>query len=417
MRNKSLLIVITTLCILTALLVIPAMAQDDWSVYLFNGNTGELIQVKADGTQSVSALGLEAGTYIGSSDMSFTKDGSRLAFCALTSPTVTDPNSTAQPTAKFYLRDLAAQNYLLTLDMGNAIGCRTGEDAFNADATQVAVSKINYYPGDPAADTSKPAWEILILDIAGGMTVKELNVNSPSVAAFESLVKGSILPYVQYFANNQVIFAEVPYGIGGGAEWNAYLWDLTTDTVEPIERWGNLGLDTLDTSGEVIWTAKDESRAAAQPGGPVPDHNVVKLADKSGEERIIYYSPDWVVLNAKFINNGQQIAIQLLSAFDENNPDIIQSIKWVALDRAGNTVDLLSSSGNLQLEAAPNGYIVLDQQLSDANNGESQFHLSYVSNGQSNELWASQTGFEYWELPWVTPMVAASDLQPFPAIA
>lgn len=416
MRNKS-LIVITTLCLLTALLVTPALAQEDWSVYLFNGNTGELVQVNADGTQAVSALGLEAGTYVGSYDMSFTKDGSHLAFCALTSPTAVDPNSTAQPTAKFYLRDLAAQNYLLTLDMGNAIGCRTGEDAFNADATQVAVSKINYYPGDPAADTSKPAWEMLILDIAGGMTVKELNAASPSVATFEGLSKGGILPYVQYFANNQVIFAEVPYGTGGGVEYIAYLWDLTADTVEPIQRWGNLGLDTLDTTGELIWTAKDENRAAAMPGGPVPDNNVVKLADKTGAEHTIFYSPDWVVLNARFINSGQQIAIQLLSAFDENNPDIIQSIKWVALDRAGNTVDLLSSSGNLQLEAAPNGFVTLDQRLSAVNNGESQFFLSYSTNGQSNQFWSSQTGFEYWELPWVTPMTPAVDLQPFPAVA
>jgi len=37
------------------------------------------------------------------------------------------------------------------------------------------------------------------------------------VATYEGLTKGAILPYVQYFVGNQVIFAEVPYGIGGGA--------------------------------------------------------------------------------------------------------------------------------------------------------------------------------------------------------
>jgi hypothetical protein len=167
----------------------------------------------------------------------------------------------------------------------------------------------------------------------------------------------------------------------------------------------------------VIWTAKDESRAAAQPGGPVPDHNVVKLADKTGEERIIYYSPDWVVLNARFINNGQQIAIQLLSSFVGEGVEYVQTIKWVALDRSGNTVDLVSSIGNVQLEAAPNGYLTLDQRVADPSNGHTQFYLTQNINGQSNELWVSQTGLEYWELPWVTPMVASGDLQPFPAIA
>ncbi|MBZ0285994.1 MAG: hypothetical protein K8I30_00160, partial [Anaerolineae bacterium] len=87
----------------------------------------------------------------------------------------------------------------------------------------MAVSRINYYPGDVNADASKPVWQILVLDIAGGMTVRELNTNSPAVATYEGLTKGGIIPYVQYFAGNQLIFAEVPYGVGGGAEWVAYV--------------------------------------------------------------------------------------------------------------------------------------------------------------------------------------------------
>src|SRR5690242_14713267 len=158
----------------------PAMAQDTWGVYLFNSNSGELVRLNGDGTQAVSGLGLEQGAYVGSYDMAFTRDGSRLAFCATTYPQTTDATTPVLPTARFYLRDMAAQNYLLNLDLGNAVGCRTGRAAFNADETQVAVSRINYWPGDPAADTSKPVWQMLVLDIAGGMTVKELNTNSPA---------------------------------------------------------------------------------------------------------------------------------------------------------------------------------------------------------------------------------------------
>jgi hypothetical protein len=419
MQKKSLALMILGLLILASMSLTPAMAQDSWGVYLFNGNSGELVRVNGDGTQAVSGLGLEQGAYVSSSDMAFTRDGSRLAFCATTYPQAADANSTAQPTAKFYLRDIAAQNYILNLDLGNAIGCRTGQAAFNTDETQVAVSRINYYPGDPAADVSKPVWQILVLDIAGGMTVKELNASSPAVATYEGLTKGGILPYVAYFAGNQLIFSEVPYGIGGGAEWNAYVWDLNADTVEMIPRWGNFGLDTLPETGEIVWTAKDENLPAGIPGGPVPANNIVKIADKIGAERTIFTSPDWVVLGAKFINGGQQVAIQLLSSFDQNNPDQMQTIKWVALDRAGNVTDLLSSiGGSPVVAAAPDGYVALDQQQTfDANGtGQSQFKLTYNAAGQSQELWASSQGFDYWELAWSPPLVASGDLGPFPAI-
>ena len=88
MHRKSLMIVITVLCLLAPMTLTSVMAEEDWSAYVFNGNTGELVQVKADGTQAVSALGLDVGTFVSSYDMTFTQDGSRLAFCALTSPAV-----------------------------------------------------------------------------------------------------------------------------------------------------------------------------------------------------------------------------------------------------------------------------------------------------------------------------------------
>jgi hypothetical protein len=413
MRKFSLALMMLALC---AVLVMPAMAQDAWAVYLFNGNTGELVRVNPDGTQAVSGLGLEQGAFVGSSDMSFSKDGNRLAFCAVTYPQTSDNTAPIQPTAKFYLRDIAAQNYLLSLDFGIAIGCRTGQFAFNEDETQVAVGRINYYPGDPAADTTKPVWQITVLDIAGGITTKELNSTSPSVSTYETLSKGGILPYIQYFANNQIIFAEVPYGIGGGAEWNAYIWDLTTDAVTQTERWGNFSMDVLQETGEIVWTAKDEARPAGSPGGPVPDNNIVKIADKTGEERVIFHSPDWVLLDAKFINGGQQVAIQMLSSFNPDVPDQPQTIKWIALDRAGLVSDLVSSNGNPTVAAAPGGYITLDQQLVDTANGQSQFTLTANTNGTSTPLWTSAVGFDYWELAWVTPAVAAPNLAPFPSI-
>jgi hypothetical protein len=416
MQKKYLIL---TIFAVLALTVVPALAQDtNWAAYLYNGNNGELVRVNPDGSQAVSALGLAPGTFIGSQDMTFTKDGGRVAFCAVTYPQAVDANSTEQPYATFYLRDIAAQNYLLTLEMGNAIGCRTGQNAFNEAEDQIAVSKINYYPGDPAADTTQPAWQILVLDVAGGMTINELNPSSLSAAPYEGLTKGGILPFVQQFTGDQMIFAEVPYGVGGGAEWNAYVWGIDADTLQLVPRWGIFSRDILASTGEMVWTTKDEALPAGTPAGPVPDNNVVKIADNSGEERTIFHSPDWVVLNAKFIDGGEQVAIQLLSSFDPNAADpgaINQTIKWIALDRAGNVTDLLSSNGNPSVLAAPDGYVALNQQITDPNNGTSQYNLTYNGGGESQELWASQDPMAYWELAWATPITPTTDLQPFPA--
>lgn len=408
------------LLLLSVLLVVavPALAQSDWFVYLYNGNTKELVRINPDGAQTPYSLGLDATTFVSSFDMTFTADGSRVAYCAVTYPAVAASETPTSPFAKLYLRDIAAGTNQIDLAMGNAIGCRTGRDAFSPDGAQLAVSKINYYPGAPDADLSQPVWTLQILNSADGSVLRELTSASQSVQAFESLAKGGVLPYVQYFENNQIIFAEVPYGIGGGAEWNSYLWDLNTDSLQTIDRWGNFSLDTL-TSGELIWVTADPNLPAGQPGGPVPANNIVKVADKSGAEFTIYHSPDWVILDAKFIDNGARAAIQLLSPFDPNAPDQFQSLRWIALDRAGASADLVSSNGNPTVLGAPNGFVLLNQEITDPASGASNFALSYNSNGATTNLWSATVdpSVGFWELAWVTPPTAAEGLPPFTAVS
>src|SRR5690349_5523482 len=110
MQKKSLALIILGLLVFASMALTPALAQDAWSVYLFNGHSGELVRVNGDGTQAVSGLGLDQNAYVSSFDMAFTRDGARLAFCATTYPQAADGSASAQPTAKFYLRDIAAQN-------------------------------------------------------------------------------------------------------------------------------------------------------------------------------------------------------------------------------------------------------------------------------------------------------------------
>ena len=120
------------------------------------------------------------------------------------------------------------------------------------------------------------------------------------------------MPQVRYFANGQIVFAGVQWGTEGSPSNPAYLWQFGGDSLQPIDRWWRWGLDSLPATGELVWVELDQSLPAADPGGPMPQGNVVKLADKSGDERVIYTDSSWVIMAAQFIDNGRELAISEL---------------------------------------------------------------------------------------------------------
>lgn len=410
MHRKFLFLIVLALLAVT---LVPALAQANSLAYVYNGETKTLIRINTDGTSADYNLGLSADTFVSPFDMAFTADGSRVALCAVTYPAGMGETA-VQPTAQFILRDIAAGTNLIQQDLGAAIGCRTGQHAFNADESLVALSRINYYPGDPNADLSQPSWQITLIETATGNAAAELNNLSPAVVEY-TLASEGIIPYIQRVDGSSVIFAEVPYGVGGGAEWAAYEWQRDAGTVTPVTTWGNLDLDLLPTTNETVWTGIDDSRPAATPNGPIPPNNVVRLLDNnSGQQSVIFHTPDWQVFDATFIEGGQRIAVMLYTFDPQTN---LPAVRWIALDRAGVQTTLIESAGNAQIEAAPAGFVTLAQEGQLDGVTIPQFKLSYTTGGQTTELWASDTSqMAYWELAWVAPDTAAAGLPPFPVI-
>ncbi|MBI5668171.1 MAG: hypothetical protein HZC41_09205 [Chloroflexi bacterium] len=393
---------------LVLLAVFPAFGQAAaWSVYLYNGMTKELLRVNEDGSTESFNLGLAENEYIGSFDMAFSSDGGRVAFCI----PVFDGQSN-QGRATLVVRDITAETDIVRQDLGEAIGCRVGREGYNDDASRLAVSLANPFP----PDTGKPLWRILLLDAATGTTVDELNPTYPALAEYPLLTQGPVLPFVQRFTADDLIFAEVPYGIGGGAEWQAYRWSFDSGAVEPVEGWGNIGLAWLPTTGEIAYVAADDALPAAQPVGPFPPFNVVRLHDADGGPRTIYHNGDESPAGTVFINDGRELAILLMEGYDAAQPDQATLQRWVALNRDGSRRDLTENSIYVQLMGAPGGYVTLTQQLNDQTMGTQQFTLGYGAEGNTRELWTSPQGTDQsWELAWVTPGTPAADLPPFPS--
>lgn len=418
MFRKSLTLTVLGMLVLSSLLVMPIFAQENWLVYFFNNKyeSKELIRVKADGSQETYPLGAGQLAYINSDAMAFTSDGKYVAFCAFELDTLPVPTKT---TTTVYVRDIAAQSNLLALPSTH---CEMGHSAWSTDSQLLAISQLNDYPGDGEVnlDTTQPTWQLQILDARSGEVKYELNQQSPIIAAYDTLAKNSVIARVRQFDNHHLIFAALAYSnpVPSTLHWEGYQWNLDTNTVTAMLMWANEGVDVLPATGETVYAAKDPDRAGAisliatLPN--LPDNNVIKIINASGEERTIFHTTDWIVKDVKFIDDGTRVMIQLGAPLDPNT--IAQPDKWIALDRAGHTEDL-DSSYQVAV-AAPGGYLSLYNAYDPQVTGSFVTTTwTYHHDGQSNDLFRSGVGAaESLTLAWVTPSVASDQLPPFPAI-
>ncbi len=398
------LITLAAVALLALAVRLPAAAQDStWSLYLLNSSTNQLIRVYLDGRQENVDLGLPAGTYLGADSVDFTNGGSRAAYCVVV-------NQADGTYATLNVKDLSGASAPISMALGKTDGCWVN---FSEDGGQVAAGVVRHYAGDPNADTNVPAWELLVFDAASGQQVAEMNGDKAASAGFDT--SRTIMPEVRYFANGQVIFAALAWGTEGFPSSPAYFWQVSGDSVQAIDRWWRWGLDSLPTTGELVWVELDQSAAAAEPGGPMPQGNVVKLADKTGDEHTIYADSSWVIMGAKFIDNGRELAINELQGFDQSGGMGNQATRWIALDRSGSTSNLATSIGYSQLAPAPDGYVYL---WASDNSASPLLTLEYRSGRETVQLWQQQANNGItWSILWSAPTGTADSLGSFPTVS
>jgi hypothetical protein len=413
-RTPSLAIWFGLLMLIAGVLPASAQAAAPTFVYLYDNGAKELLRIYSDGKQEHFPLGLDPSVSLSSFNMAFTPDGSKVAFCV-----VSYTQGTTQGSATLYLRDIVGQTNSLQRPLGSAVACQTWRQGYNAQAAQIAVSLINYTPGDPSADTSKPIWQLLVIDAVGNQ-LHELNAQTAVFSAQGITNQQPLLTIVRYFANNQIIFTPVPFATDAGLAAPSYLWQLDANSIQSIANWDKNALDSLSATGELAWIDQNPNLPAGEPAGPLPRNNVVMLADKTGQARLIYLSPDWLLGNLRFIDNGQRLALQLLSPYDPNQPASPQSVRWVALDRSGKLSDLTTSMlGNVDVMGVPNGFVALAQAIPNGDYSQIEYHLVYSVNGQVQEVWNARPGSsaQTWELAWAAPAPTAVNLPPFPTLA
>ncbi|MCL4248046.1 MAG: hypothetical protein KJ065_07845 [Anaerolineae bacterium] len=409
------LIMVLGLLMLMFGVTLMAGAQDEAAVsaYLFNSANPQLVRVNADGTQVTYDLGLPAGVFLSPFDMAFTRDGSRVAYCMQLPPN--DANG-GQPLSQVVIRDLQTAVDLHVIDLGPVMGCRLS--MFSADDTQLAAGVINYFPGAPDVPADAPVWQVFAIDAASGQMINGIGSNSSPLFQTEPITRGGFLPDARYFDNNQIVFSLLPYGTEGLPEYPSYVWNLADGSISEIEHWGKSSVDSLPT-GELIWVDYDSSLPAGQPGGPMPTFNIVRLADKTGQARTIFSSPDWIPFRAMFVNDGREILIQLLQPFDPSNEMMQQGTRFVALERSGNVRELDAYISFAEPAPAPGGYFLLWSE-DTGGTAPPPIHFDYHSADERREIWSitSDNIGVSWSIVWTPPATATvgDALQPFPAV-
>lgn len=394
--------------VLTLVIVLAAgslSAQtSDWSAYLYNSVMRQLLRVDLNGTQTPINLNLSEGSYLGEYETAFTSDGNYMAYCTIDYTAVT-AGSTLTPTL-LTVYDLTTGTVLYQQDLGPSIGCWIN---YSGDNSMLAVGMVNFFPGDPSADTSRPIWELRIVDADSGIemaSMSPLNAEATDLGLYNDF---SIMPDVRYFDNNQLIFTGILWGTEGAPVEPAFLWDLNSSDLQAFDDWWHWGLAI--NGREVVWLESDSTLPIGNPGGPVPASNVVRSRDTAGEVVTIYHSPDWILLDTEFIDNGRRLAMSLLEPFDPNSTEGSE-VRWVALDRAGNVSDLASTTGFSQIGNAPEGYVYLS---ANSPNVGATMTLDYHTGDQTRTLFtgASDDSGGAWTMIWTTPVQPADDLPPF----
>jgi hypothetical protein len=403
-KRLSVLVLLVTLC--AALLPShPVQAGGDWYAYVYNSETFELVRVHLSGQQDTVDLGIPAGYR--PMQLAFSAYGEKVAYCAISDSDMQNNLQRQHLIVRSIMFDGTAEvdTTLWDFDLGYVAGCVA---TFSDDANQLAISIVNYYMGDPAADMTQPSWKLSVYDLATGTVAAEIDANTnPNLVTDPMFAGGAVMPEVRSFISGLLIFGYVPWGIGGAIEVPAFAWTLSDNSIAPVDVWGKMGVRSYPGVPEMVYAEWDQNLPAGEAYGPMPTNNVVRVVGQDGTLNTIFYDPTWLIVDMQYINDGQQLAI-MLTAQDTTSADMVVNNRWIALDRTGQTTDLVQTTDWVTLRDAPVGYVLFTPTLTDPNDFASRiFTFAYYSGGVETPLWTSPLPGQYWDLVWAMQLPAA----------
>ncbi len=282
--------VMLLLIISASVLVMPARAAGSpWTAWLYENDTGRLTQVNDSGTTLLQIqLQADAGSRY-SQNVAISQDGALIAYAASNDSATVVSVYNLNSNTVVYTYTLPGTNTTTSLD-------------FSANAFNFSEGSATFAFGYA---TTNVGWQIAVVDLKNfsAVTLKEGN---PAVVGFPPS-NGYFLPDVMSNRNQNIAFIMIPLGTDGRPRYDGYIWNITTNSVNPTDLYLTPDNDTLPQTGEMITTLSDErfpNSSDATTGFPV-NNTLHVFQPESGERSVVtaftgmYY--------ARFIQGGERV--------------------------------------------------------------------------------------------------------------
>lgn len=377
-----------------------AQAGGSWSAWIYHEESGRLVHVFPDGLPPQSMdFPLPPGTSQPPATITFSRDGAYLAACLI--------DDAGNYSVRVY--DVYNRTYIAAwLASGPLMACSLDRYSFNPDGSQLAFGVLNHWPGD---SDPRPAWEVYVLEMHTSAIRHHLTADSPAVTAFGERYQGTLPMIVDFQRVNPTVpgliaFRLVPWGTEGAPEYDSFVWNLSTGSLNDSDLYGKASLELLMPTGEGTWVAVDERFPQGTLIGPGVPFNVVMYAPPSGERYPIYTGDSMVLGSATFIDDGRRIAVSSYSGDGSVR-------RWHAVARNGSVTPLPNDLETYQVWGTLDGYVFLNNPAGPG--GIPEVHYHRFEGGTIPASYIAWTGApdEYWRMVWVNPLTGGTGLPSF----
>ena len=407
-KRLTLCMVLLAIAIMLPYTPRPTEANGDWSLMILDAQFNTLVQIFDDGSQVMHDLELTEEYQVYWGHIAVNPAGTLAAYCMID---YTQESTESPPlnTVTLTLRDLQTASTIAQIDLGNADDCRLSEASFSTDGSRFAVGLLAPFQG------SGPIWQVLVFDATSGKQIHELNADSPLVESVTVDDGAAVMPDPRFFEGDTLVFGLMYWFTEGPPTSPAMQWNMADGTLTDVtDRWEHVSFDFLPETGEMVWIEQNANLPFGNPGGPMMAGNVVNVADSSGQTQTIYFNGEYIITHARFIDDGQRVAVALLESFDyESDAPEPQEYLWVAVRRDGSVEELVPPSLDYsEIRGVPGGYALLTTGYSSPEPTPPASLVIVDSAGDSVLAWE---GSGYQNIIWTAPVPTASDLSPFPA--
>jgi len=228
----------------------PAAAGDSqWSVWLYDQESHQLVRVFMDGTTQEVSLVPPDGYDFG--EMEFSPDGNVMMACLF---------SVSGEGLMLTAYDILSAHYRFSYPVPPQESCKVSAGQFSPDGTQFAL------PSTVAQQGILSSWAVNVIDSASGTSLYRLDSSLDTIASY-----ANFSPRVRHFGADKIVLALQEYQSESAlAIMPVISWQPSTNTVGLM---GNYPADMLSIApnGEMVWLAADPAfghpAAETLPGG------------------------------------------------------------------------------------------------------------------------------------------------------